>query len=177
MLKRLRTVVRGEGGVSLVELIFVMLIMGTVLAALTSLFISGAKSELDQNRRFQVQEEARTAVDRMRREIHCASGVTVTSAASITVSIPAQCPTGNGTSTTTVVYDTVLVATNRYKLQRAGTRIADYLTTGNVFSYTAPSPTSLGKLHLDLPVNLTPNEGWRQWRLVTDIVLRNTVRQ
>ena len=113
----------------------------------------------------------------MRREIHCSSGVAVTSAASITVSVPKQCPTGNGTSTITVVFDTSLVSTNRYSLRRAGVQIADYLTSGNVFSYAVPSVTTLGKLHLDIPVNANPNEGWKTWRLSTDVVLRNTQRK
>jgi len=26
-------------------------------------------------------------------------------------------------------------------------------------------------------VNVYPNEGWKRWRLVDDIVLRNTLRQ
>ena len=37
-------------------------------------------------------------------------------------------------------------------------------------------PTEL-RFHVDLPVNVNPNEGWKQWRLVDDIVLRNTLRQ
>jgi hypothetical protein len=64
----------------------------------------------------------------------------------------------------------------RYEVRRNGQRIADYLTSGNVFSYTPPSTSSLGKLHLDLPVNVYPTDPSKQWRLVTDVVLRNTVR-
>jgi hypothetical protein len=171
--RRLRT--RGEAGYSLVELIGVMAILMTVVTALTALFISGAKAELDMNKRFAAQNSVRTAVDKMRRELHCASAVTVTSAANITVTLPAACPTSGG-SQASIVYDTQLVSTGRYRLRRAGVTIADYITVANVFSYVAPSTSSLGKLHLDLPVNLRPNEGWKTWRLQTDIVLRNTSR-
>jgi hypothetical protein len=55
--------------------------------------------------------------------------------------------------------------------------IADYLTTDDPFKYTAPSASSRGLLHVDFPVNVYPNEGWKRWRLVDDIVLRNTLRQ
>jgi prepilin-type N-terminal cleavage/methylation domain-containing protein len=174
---RLLRASRRNDGYTLVELIAVMAILLTVLTALTSLFVSGAKAELDMNRRFQAQQEARIAADRMRREVHCASGVTVTSAASVTVTLPAHCPTAVGGVITNVVYDTVFVSTKRYKLRRAGTTIADYLTSGDVFSYVTPSADSLGRLHLNVPVNVNPNEGWKTWRLETDIVLRNTQRQ
>ena len=174
-MRRLCRRLRDQRGYSLVELIAVMAILMTILTALTTLFISGAKAELDSNRRFQAQQEARTAADRLRREVHCASNVTVTSAASITVSLPAHCPTAVGGATTNVVYDTAQVSTNRFRLRRAGVRIADYLTVGNVFSYGKPAG-ELGKLHLDFRVNTNPNEGWKTWRLQTDIVLRNTTR-
>ena len=68
------------------------------------------------------------------------------------------------------------MSTGRYRLKRGTVTIADYLTSGAVFSYVAPSTSSLGKLHLDLAVNLKPSEPWKTWRLQTDIVLRNTQR-
>src|SRR5919109_2439514 len=100
--------------------------------------------------------------------------------ASITVSLPSQCPSAKGVAIT-VVYDTSLVSTNRYKVRRTQSSavipIADYITIDDPFKYTAPSASSRGLLHVDFPVNVYPNEGWKQWRLVDDIVLRNTLRQ
>ena len=69
-----------------------------------------------------------------------------------------------------------LGALRRKKGSGSAVAIADYLTTASVFSYVAPSATALGKLHVDMSVNLYPNEAWKKWRLVTDIVLRNTTR-
>ena len=172
---RLLRRVPSEGGYTMVELIAVMAILLTVLSSLTALFVSGAKAELELNKRFQAQQAARVAADRLRREVHCSSGVTGTASA-ISVTLPKHCPTVGGV-VTTIVYDTQAVGASRYRLRRAGVTIADYLTTGDVFSYYAPSTSSLGKLHLDFPINVNPNEGWKRWRLVTDIVLRNTKRQ
>jgi prepilin-type N-terminal cleavage/methylation domain-containing protein len=171
---------RGQGGYTLIELITVLSIFLVVVTSLTTLFVSGAKAELDANRRFEAQQTARVAADRMRREIHCASDLTLTSASSITITLPGGCPTAGG-SDTTVVYDTANVSTNRYTLRRkkgseSAVAIADYLTSGNVFSYVAPSASALGQLHVDMPVNVYPNEAWKPWRLTTDIVLRNTTR-
>ncbi len=167
---------RSQEGFSLVELIAVMVILLTVLTALTTLFVSGAKAQVEQNRRFEAQQEARLAADRMRREVHCASGVTVASAASIEVTLPGHCPSAVGGATTVVTYATQAVGANRYRLKRGSAIVSDFLTSPNVFSYVAPSAASLGKLHLDLRVNVNPSEGWKTWHLETDIVLRNTVR-
>lgn len=171
---------RGRGGYTLIELLAVLSIFLVIITALTTLFVSGAKAELDANRRFEAQQTARIAVDRMRREIHCGNALTLTSASSISITLPAGCPTAGGTQTT-VVYDTALVTTNRYTLRRkqgsaAAAPIADRLTTGAIFSYVAPSSSALGQLHVDMPVNVYPNEAWKTWRLMTDIVLRNTTR-
>ena len=57
--------------------------------------------------------------------------------------------------------------------------IADYITTtnGTAFTYTAASASSRAIVHVDFQVNINPIEGWKTWRLVDDIVLRNTLRQ
>ena len=176
-MRHLLRLARSESGHTLVELLSVMIILGIVLTALTTLFVSGAKAELDTNKRFQAQTYARTAVDRLRREIHCASAISVGGGgSSVVVTLPAHCPTSGG-SIATITYDTVLVSANRYRLRRASVILADYLATNStLFSYTAPSPSTLGQLHVDMSVNVNPNEGWKRWHLVTDIVLRNTLR-
>lgn len=173
---------RSEGGYTLIELIVVMAILLTILTALTSLFVSGARAELDANERFQAQQEARIALDRMRREIHCASGIAAGTGApvdTIVVTLPAGCP-GTAGADATVTYSAVYVDANRYKLNRTKgletIKVADYLTTASPFTWVAPSDASLGKLSVDFTVNVHPSEGWKKWRLVDNIVLRNTTR-
>jgi prepilin-type N-terminal cleavage/methylation domain-containing protein len=176
LLRRLVRAARRDDGYTLIELLSVLIILTTVLTSLTALFVSGAKAELELNRRFEAQQAARVAADRMRREVHCASGVTFTNAASITVTLPGHCPTAVGGATTNVVYATENVSTGRYRLKRGTVPIADSLTSGDVFSYVAPSNDSLGRLHLDFRVNVNPAEAWKSWHLETDVVLRNTLR-
>jgi prepilin-type N-terminal cleavage/methylation domain-containing protein len=177
---RVLAALRRRDGYTLIELLAVLTIFMVVVTALTQLFVSGAKAELDANRRFQAQLSARVAFDQMRREIHCASALTYTSASSVSITLPPGCPSAGGTQTT-VVYDTASAGTNRYKLRRkkgTGTAvpIADYLTSGTIFTYSAPSTTALGRLTVNMPVNVYPNEAWKSWRLNADIVLRNTQR-
>ena len=150
-------------------------ILGVALSGVVTLTVSGTRAEVDMSRRFQAQQEARLAVDRMREEIRCASALTLSSGTAITIALPASCPTAGGTAQN-VTYDIAQVATGRYRLRRAGARVADYLTSANVFSYTAPSLAALGKLRLDLAVDLTPSDELGLWRLRADVVLRNTAR-
>jgi prepilin-type N-terminal cleavage/methylation domain-containing protein len=187
MRKRIARRLRSRSGYTLIELIVVLSLFLIVTTALISLFTAGAKAEVDLNRRFQAQQNARLALDRLRRELHCSNGITPGAdvdadgdVASISVTLPSQCPTAQG-ATRTVVYDTSELSASRWTVRRtmdgATVVIADYITNDDIFKYTAPSPASRGILHVDLPVNVYPNEGWKQWRLIDDIVLRNTLRE
>ncbi len=179
---------RGSAGYTLVELVVAMTIFLVVVTALASGLVSGTNSETESNRRFEAQQNARLALERIRREVHCASAVTKLSGASATtvpltavrVSLPAVCPTSGGV-TTTVVWETIPVSTRRWALRRtdasgATVKIADFLTNDAVFTYYAPTAGSRGRLHVDFPVNRLPQNPAKDWRLVDDIVLRNTTR-
>jgi prepilin-type N-terminal cleavage/methylation domain-containing protein len=172
---RMRRLFRRNAGYTMLELLMVLAILGTVVGALTTLFVQATNAEFESNRRFQAQQTARVAIDKMRREIHCASAITPAgTASSISVTLPAQCPTSDG-SLSTVTYD-IAGSGQRFQLRRNGVNLADYVTLQNVFNYTAPvSGVSLGKLRVTLPINTKPNVG-REWRLVADMVLRNTTR-
>lgn len=54
-----------------------MAILLIVIASLASVLVSATKSEVDAGKRFQVQVQDRTALDKLRRELHCANSVTV----------------------------------------------------------------------------------------------------
>lgn len=180
---------RSQSGYSLIELIVVLTIFLTILTALTSLFVSGAKTELDANKRFQAQQHARLALDKLRRELHCSNGITAldgsalpappATSSAIRVSLPGHCPGAGGTPVY-VNYEIVAAGAQRYELRRTvgstTTPIADYLTSANAFQYTAQSTANRAILHVELPVNINPNEGWNDWALADDIVLRNTLR-
>jgi prepilin-type N-terminal cleavage/methylation domain-containing protein len=172
--------VRDERGYTLVEMLTVLVIFSTVMSALLVLFVQGTNAELDMNNRFQAQQDARLALDKIRREAHCATAVTVSSASAVTLSLPSYCPTGNGS----VTWCTASLGASRYGLFRkagaacdaTGVRWADHLTTANVFGYAAQSPTTLAKLSVDFPVNVKPSRTVDTYELKDDIVLRNSTR-
>jgi hypothetical protein len=90
------------------------------------------------------------------------------------VSLPANCPSSGGVDVD-VTYD-VVGAAGRFQLRRAGTVVADFLAANTVFSYVAPNATTLGRLGVDLRVNVNPGEATEEWRLQDAIALRNTER-
>jgi MSHA pilin protein MshA len=170
----------GQAGYTLVELVTVMAILGLVLAGLTTMFQAGIRAEVRASREFQAQQNARRALDRLRRELHCANAISAPDGAAVdtvTVTLPATCPGPD----TTVTYATQSVVSGRWQLVRTGdagspVAVADYLTTSAPFTYYVPATGTLGRLRVDLPVNLNPADTGTEWRLQDDIVLRNTIR-
>jgi prepilin-type N-terminal cleavage/methylation domain-containing protein len=181
---------RGERGYTLVEMLTVLVIMSVVMTSLTTVFVQASNSETDMNNRFQAQLTARLALDKMRREVHCASVGTPTGvSSSVTITLASYCKTGSGS----ITWCTRSSGTNRYALYRAvgttctgGVKWADYLVPTAtatacsgalcIFNYSAQSLTSLAKLGVDFPVNVTPAKTVDLYELTDDIVLRNSTR-
>ena len=183
MRKRLAALARSERGYSLVELITSMAILGSVMASLSALLVSATNAEVDMNQRFQAQTQARLGLDRLRREVHCASSVSPTGpAASVTLTIPDTCPTAEGN--TAITWCTVANGTGRWDLWRypgtscsgTGKKYADYLTASSIFAFTPQNTDKLATLNVRLPINVRPAETTFLYTLDDDIVLRNSTR-
>ena len=186
LVQRLRALIRSERGFSLIELVASMAILMTVMGGLTALLVSGTNAEVDMNRRFQAQSEARLGLDKLRRDVHCAWNVSPAgTSATKTLTMNASCPSSGGS--TSITWCTVANGTGRYGLWRyaaatcsggTGVKVADYLTVQNAFSYTAPIAGSkeLKTLGTTLAVNLTPTRPERVYSLQDNLVLRNSVR-
>ena len=107
--RRARARVTAEEGFSLIELIVAMVILLVVIASLASVLVSATHTAVDANNRFQAQEQARTGLTFLTRELHCASTVAVintsgttlsagTAGAGITETVPSSCATSGGTT-------------------------------------------------------------------------------
>jgi prepilin-type N-terminal cleavage/methylation domain-containing protein len=182
-----------ERGYSLSEMMVVLAILGIVIGALTQLFVSASTAQVDMTRRFEAQQEMRIALDKLRREIHCASAVTGTPpTSSIGITLGSYCPT-NGTGAAAEVTwctkdkdgNAPPVTGAPYSLWRysgtacsgTGRKWADYLTLDNVFAaYPTPAPGHLPTLTVELPVDVTPADAKQRYTLRDDIVLRNATR-
>ena len=182
MIRRLRARLAAEGGYTLIELLVSMSILGTVMASVSVLLVSATNAEVDMNRRFQAQSEARLGLDRLRREVHCAISVATSGAGSIaTLTIPATCPTSGGLTSITWCSK---AAGNRWELWRyqggacsgTGRKWAGSINQAALFTYTPQSSSSLAYLGVTLPVNVAGSKTISSYVLSDNIVLRNSTR-
>jgi prepilin-type N-terminal cleavage/methylation domain-containing protein len=196
-LRRVRSLLAREDGFSLTEALVAVVILGIVLSGLTTTFVSASRAELDANRRFQAQEQARLALDQLRRELHCASAVTDVNGATLSssstysaikVSLGSFCTT----TTPTGVVTWCTQGTGPWALYRidhavttcstgSGARkLADHLTAQLPFSKPAAAAgvgVQLPTLHVAFSVNaqgLSATTGTSM--LDDDIALRNATR-
>jgi prepilin-type N-terminal cleavage/methylation domain-containing protein len=188
----------GEGGYTLSELMVVLVILGIVLGALTQLFVSASTAQVDMTKRFEAQQEMRLALDKLRREIHCANKVEAAPPTwMVVISLGAYCPTNDSGALVKVTWCTKdkngTVPPNPnpalgapYSLWRhigdactgPGRREADYLTIHDAFRPTGvPTPPgNLPTLRVELPVDVKPKDAMQRYTLKDDIVLRNAGR-
>jgi prepilin-type N-terminal cleavage/methylation domain-containing protein len=180
VIERVLLRLRGEAGYSLVEMLTVMVIMSIVFSGITQIFVSGSKAQNEQDNRFQAQLATRLAMDKIRKDIHCASDVTPYATTSVTLKRPSGC--GGDVSWCTVA---VSGYTNRYRVYRQlgttcgsnGTMIADYLTSANAFPAFAHTVgcQCLASLQVDFAVS---NKGSTRdaYELTDTVFLRNSTR-
>lgn len=181
-----RLPLRGQRGYTLIEMLTVLTIFGVVMTGLTALFVQGSNAQLDLNRRFEAQQTARIALDKMRREVHCASDAATPGGGGeqslVTLTLPTQCPTAAGSPQ--VSWCTVAVASNRWALYRkpgsscdaTGVRWADHLTASAIFQYQQSSTAELARLRVRFPVDVAPGDPAPGYSLCDQLVLRNSTR-
>lgn len=169
-LRRVRPRARADDGFTIAELLVAMSILVVVITALTSVLVTATRNELDANKRFQAQVQARAGLYQLRRELHCASSVTDTSGNSltagtsysaITANLPSTCPTTGGqTLYATWCTAASTLTTGDYALYRVtstttprptcstagGVKWADYLTTSTPFCLPSSSTACGGVL-------------------------------
>jgi prepilin-type N-terminal cleavage/methylation domain-containing protein len=182
--------VTGEKGYSLVELLVTMVILSIVVGGLTTVFISGSSAQVNLDQRFQAQQNARLALDRIRVDVHCATAAqaqTINTYPGIKLNV-SSCSTTSPISYCVVQFTSTPV---RYQLFRAtgtgatdctstdNTRvlIADYLTSSSVFTTAAIPQYSLQTIGVDLKVGVnTTSTTKNAYELTDSIVARNSTR-
>lgn len=196
---------RDARGFTLVELVVVLAVLGILVAALSTVFVSGSQAEADLNARFQAQQSARLALDELRRDVHCGTTASPSgSSAIVRVDVPSGCATG---AMSYVLWCTASVggSSSRYALWRipdsaSNTTVppaatcptgdtgavawADHLSAGTVFTYTAGSGVAgheqLPELAVDFPVNVNAGKGGAgnegAYELKDTLVLSNGTR-
>lgn len=132
-----------EQGITLTEMLVVLVILGIILGAMTTLFVSASNSEAEQSNRYEAQRNARLALDGLRREIRCASAAPAVSGSSLTITLPGGCQKPPGTTAAPFTWCTV-GGSAPYALWRyegascsgTGRRVAESLASTSVFTYS-----------------------------------------
>jgi prepilin-type N-terminal cleavage/methylation domain-containing protein len=174
-------VLSSEAGFTLTEMVTVLGILGTVLAALSTMFVAGLRSEADMNQRFQAQQQVRVGFTKLRRDVRCASAATTTPA-SVTLTLGAYCPTSGGVATQ-MSWCAVSLGPQNYGLFRqpgptcgiTGAKQAEQLTSNAIFSNDLVSGTR-PRLHVLLAADADPSSSAGTYRLEDSITLRNSLR-
>ena len=140
---RLRRAAEAQDGFTLPELLVVLAIIAIVLIGMTQLFISGVSSQVDQTRRVNAQQDARIALDKLRRELHCGSALTYTSASSVTVTLPSYCPSVPKTTlSAAVTLPSATIAVAATAKFNSGANTISFGSSGTVTCTGIPTPTS-----------------------------------
>jgi prepilin-type N-terminal cleavage/methylation domain-containing protein len=192
-------VLRVETGFTLIELLVTLTILLTVVTTLTGALMSATNTEADQNNRFQTQVQARQALTKLTREIHCASliqdgggaALTSTPVDGLTLSLPDGCPTAAGSGGVTAKWCTVADGT-LWDLYRSwvaagqplscpgsnGVRWAYGLVSSTPFSLpTGTTPANSFQLvHVDLTANTRGVGQAGAYTLVDDVAALNSSR-
>jgi Tfp pilus assembly protein PilW len=194
MIARLRARLAQEDGMTLVELLWTLGILGFVMTGIIVVFISGLRSEFDMNQRFQAQQEARLALQTMRTDLRgaCTMSVSAGVSANDTVLLGFCSNSTTTWSSTPVSYTTWCARSEggtpvHYGLYRetandpgpggcatgtTGTREADWLTTASVFTPVIVSGTR-PELTVSVPVDADPQNTTGVYKLADTIMLRN----
>jgi prepilin-type N-terminal cleavage/methylation domain-containing protein len=181
---------RGEGGFTLVEMICVCLLLGVVIAGVTTVFVGGSKAELNLNSRFKAQQVARSTLDTMRNDVHNACAANVANAgallklAFVPSGDPTQCGAASGntiilwcaTASPTLPSQYALYRSTTSTCDNTKTLMADRVTTNVIWTYSTSIPVSqLQTITVTLPVTYQQGTYGAPFTLGQTLVLRNTV--
>lgn len=174
---------RGERGTTVTELLVAMSIMGVVMAALATLFVTGVNAEVNANVRFRAQAQTRSALDLFRRDVRSACNATVTSTSVVLMAPDTTQKTTYPCTVTKATWCTVASGSTFVLNRQAGSgsctsssfRRADKLVSGAIFSLTTATNV-LPKIGIDLTTTATQGPTTKTYRLVAAIALRSAAR-
>src|SRR5207253_4306851 len=151
--------------------IVVMAILGVVVGGLTTVFVQGSRGEVDMNRRFTAQQNARAALLQLRTDIHVGCNASVTSTTLLIYRLKSD-GTCDTVATTAWCTGTSTNLSSRLTLWEAsaascsspptGHIFADYIVSGStLFTLNTPAGGSMQRMSVtvDIPVNANKEIG------------------
>ena len=167
-----------ESGVTLVEVLITMILLGIVLGGLSNILVSGLRASSDTSARTGGQANIQTAVNRLEYELRCSSGATVPNAgvanSSVTLTLPTECVNTTQTTYTWCVSGGSLLRYAASTCTGTAQTFATDVTTATPFTLTHTSG-DLPQLTIDLTVNLSTRSS-DAVSVADTITLRNGAR-
>jgi prepilin-type N-terminal cleavage/methylation domain-containing protein len=199
---RLRARLAQEDGMTLIELLTTMSILGVVITGILVMFVSGLRATTDLNTRFQAQQNARLALSSLRNEIGAACSVTIGNVSSplegsgsqmkLVIADPAGGANACSSNTTTVFWcaasasgaapfglyrSTAATCSSTSGVQRAGSlKCAGLPLTGctsAVFARNTPASTTRPTVTVTFPVEANLTNTHGLYTLSDTITARN----
>lgn len=186
-----------QAGYTLIETLVVMTLLVIVIGSIADSFTTASKTETDQTARADDQEAARLTLQRLRRDIHCASSASVQQTRdalgnvisplgyTLALSVdPNICLAVTTSSSNTVLWCTVQKNgdPNRYGVYRtisgncdatSAVFQVDHVTKPDIWAMACPA-SGLQAVSVDIPVNRDPvTRADRTYELKDTIALRN----
>lgn len=144
---------RDERGITIIELLVVMLLTGILMVGIVDIFVSGGRAGADANARMDAQQNARVALDQIENQGRCATtAALLNSGAGVAFTLPAECTHGTGAVSWCVVSGVL----ERYAANGCTGTGVSY-----VRSITTPTPFTIVANSGDLPqllISLTSDE-------------------
>jgi len=166
---------QNQKGLSLIEMMVVVVILGVIVLALVTFFTGGTKSWVAGQSQLKAQREARQAIDQMVREIREGNEIKSNSDSySVTVYIPPFPLEG-------IAEYYVFYALSGTTLQRDGNPLIDNVQINgeSIFKYynndgteVNPPDSTVSKIHINLKVDVDKDD-YPDITLNTDVNLRN----
>ena len=166
---------QNKKGLSLIEMMVVVVILGVIVLALVTFFTGGTKSWVAGQSQLKAQREARQAIDRMVREIREGNEIKSNSDSySVTVYIPPFPLEG-------IAEYYVFYALSGTTMQRDGNPLIDNVQINgeSIFKYynndgteVNPPDSTVSKIHINLKVDVDKDSN-PDITLNTDVNLRN----
>jgi prepilin-type N-terminal cleavage/methylation domain-containing protein len=184
---------QADAGVTLIEMLVVMVIFGVISASITGVLITAQRSEQFQGEMQEVMDDARISFQRMRREVRAARQVYATSCVSLTVDASGDytncSPTGKlhfwvdqdqdaiVDPVEVICYFTESIGTGQWQLVRwdsaaAGCDAANRPTNAGILAQTLVNPLPFREL-TPHPYADPDAEPTRQVRVVLDLEVVN----
>jgi Tfp pilus assembly protein PilW len=143
-----------ETGMTVIELLFVAVILVIVMTGLVNLFVSGNRASSDATARIAAQQNTRLALDRLEFSARCASSATLLSSGTgVTLALPANCTHSTGTVTWCVASGVLWTYTGS-ACSGTGNPFTNGITSAAPFSCVAPVGP-LPQLAINMTVNTT----------------------